>query len=571
MSGTLDVQFCILEQFFPDGPQHPFASTMMKHFNKLGAPLYSIHEYPSLHEQEQRFKNAGWIQAHARSLWDLWSDDEFLSSSTRISLDTVESFDEWEEFALFASHYFLLHASTRKQVEDHDSEMLDDSEKPSAFDDYALIPHISPASDQRRYGAPVPDSDRSLGHHGGLGRQTRLASTSLYSPSDEITNPSHPFPPTRDIPARMCHTTTALKDNCCLLAGGRTSPAGGFQDCWLREGNQWKSIHSLPEPRYRHNAVRLLPRAECVLVYGGKTSNGQVLDSWILWSNDEHGWRYIETNSQKPSARFGACLESINDTTGVLFGGIGKDNTILEDFWTWKLSQRSDGSFYLDLTEQTKKLLASPLFNYTSRFGATVTRTARGLVIAGGIIPRQIVSKDKEILLLNSTKLLNYLQSRDNSVWSNRLISTIGLGADFHGPQPLLTGHVACAVHPDQVLFLGGGAVCFSFGTFWTEGTWLLHRTDSAVLDKWKMVPQSIQPEKKPVTSALPSTSQGPALNKVDKIPVVPRVKVQEAAQFQQVLADGKPVVIEGSDLGPCTELWTNEYIANAVGSDRKV
>lgn len=546
---------------------------MMEHFSKLGAPLYSIHEYQSLHEQEQRFKNAGWIKVHARSLWDLWSDDEFLSSSTRTSLDTVESFDEWEEFALFASHYFLLHASTRKQVEDHDPEMLDDSEEPSASDDYVLCPHIFPESNQRRYGALIPDSDQSLGHHGGLGRQTRLASTSLYSPSNEITNPSHPFPPTRDIPARMCHKTTALRDNRCLLTGGRTSPAGGFQDCWLREENQWKSIHSLPEPRYRHNAVKVLPQAnsECVLIYGGKTSNGQVLDTWILWSDDGHGWRHIETNSQKPLARFGACLESISDTTGVLFGGIGKDNTILEDFWAWNLSQQSDGSFYLGLIKQTEKLRASPLFKYTSRFGTTVTRTAWGLVIAGGIIPRQIVPKDKEILLLDSTELLRCLQSGDNSAWSNRLISTIGLGTDFHGPRPLLTGHAACAVHPDQVLFLGGGAVCFSFGTFWTEGTWLLERTDSTVENTWKMDPKSVQPEGKPGTSALQSTSQGPALNMVDKIPVVPRIQVQNTAQFQQILADGKPVVIEGSNLGPCTELWTKEYMANAVGSDRKV
>ena len=542
---------------------------MMKHFKKLGAPLYSIHEYPSLYQQEQRFKNAGWTQAQARSLWDLWSDDEFLNSSTRASLDAVETFDEWEELALFASHYFLLHASMRNPTADHGSETTDhetDSQA-SASAQYTLLPHCPSNCDQRRFGALVPDSDRSLGHHGGLGRQTRLASTSLYSQCEEITNPNRVFS-SRDIPARMCHTVTALKDNDCVLGGGRTSPASGFQDCWLRQGDRWQPVHSLPEPRFRHGAVKVTPDAssDCVLIYGGKTNNGQVLDTWILWCNNGRGWQTVETNGQTPRARFGASFEMINGITGVLFGGIGKDNTILEDFWTWALCQRRDGTFYLDFIDHTESLKRSPLFKYTSRFGATINRTSRGLLIAGGVVPRQVVPADKELLLLDSSELLNCLQTGGS--WSSSLVSAVGLGANFQGPRPLLTGHVASAVDSDQVLILGGGAVCFSFGTFWTEGTWLLKPVDLDVENKWALVPESVQPKS---SAALPSTSQRSSLEKITDIPVVPRVQVQETAQFQQILADGKPVVIEGSDIGPCTDLWTKEYMTQAVGSDHKV
>lgn len=544
---------------------------MMKHFKKLGAPLYSIHEYPSLCQQEQRFKNAGWAQARARNLWDLWSDDEFLPSSTRASLDAVETFDEWEELALYASHYFLLHASTRNPT-DHGSGTVSDNtgSQASVSAQYTLIPHCPSNAGQRRFGALIPDSDRSLGHHGGLGRQTRLASTSLYSQSEEVTNPNHTFP-SRDITARMCHTATTLKDNDCLLAGGRTSPASGFQDCWLRQGNRWQPVHSLPEPRFRHNAVKVTvtpdDSSDCVLIYGGKTSNGQVLDTWILWCNNGRGWQTIETNGQTPRARFGACLEIINGTTGVLFGGIGKENVILEDFWTWTLCQRIDGTFYLDFTDHTESLRKSPLFDYTSRFGATINHTGRGLLIAGGIIPRRVVPADKELLLLNSTELLNCLQTGNS--WSSSLISAVGLGVNFQGSRPLLTGHAASAVDSEQILILGGGAVCFSFGTFWTEGTWLLKPVELNVESKWALVPESVQPEKS--STPLPSTSQSSKLEKVKDVPVVPRVQVQDPAQFQQILADGKPVVIEGSDIGPCTELWTKDYMTNAVGSDHKV
>ena len=541
---------------------------MMKHFNKLGAPLYSIHEYPSLKQQEQRFKNAGWAQARARSLWNLWSDDQFLSSSTRDSLNKVESFDEWEEFALFASHYFLLHASTRKLAADgNGSEVTHETgSHTSTSAQYVLLPPCPPGGDQRRYGAMIPDiSNKSLGHHGGIGRQTRLASTSLYSQSKDIRKPSHPFP-SGDITARMCHTVTILKDSACLLAGGRTSPAGGFRDCWLRQRSQWKPVHSLPEPRYRHSAVKVNPDAnsEYVLIYGGKTSVGQALDSWILWSDNGNGWQAIETTDRKPCARFGASLETTNDTTGVVFGGIGEDNTILEDFWTWSLYRKEDGSFCLSFADVTEKLQKASLFKYICRFGATVNRTSRGLVIIGGIIPNQIVPADKEILLLDVTELIQV-----SDIQSSNIISAIGLGVSFPGPRPLLCGHVCCTVCPDHILILGGGAVCFSFGTFWTEGTWLLKPVESVVENSWALVPESVQSVERPTT--LPSASFSPALQKDKDIPKVSKVQVTEPAQFEQILVDGKPVVIEGSDIGPCTDLWTKEYMVDAVGSDRKV
>lgn len=532
----------------------------MKHFKKLGAPLYSIHEYPTLEQQEQRFKSAGWEHANARSLWELWSDDEFLSSSVRASLDAVESFDEWEEFALFASHYFLLHASTRNPAATGDlhKTTLEEMAQCNTSEKYTLVPHCPPGGDQRRYGAIIPDQDGSLGHHGGLGRQTRLASTSLYSQSQQTTKPSHPFP-SKEVPARMCHTITSLGDNTCLLVGGRTSPAGGLQDCWIRQKDQWKQIQGLPQPRYRHCAakVTLSGNVESVLIQGGKNSDGKALDTWLLWNSRENKWQTIETNSTgtEPCARFGACMASIDDNTGVLFGGIGKNNVILEDFWTWSLSQRDNGTLSLEFADITEKLQGSShLYKYVCRLGATVNHTSGQLMIVGGIIPRQIVPADKEIILLDV---------------KNSTVSAIGLGRDFPGPRPLLCGHVSYVVEPGHMLILGGGAVCFSFGTFWTEGTWLLKPADSDMENMWAWIPENVHSEEK--SKALPSSSHNGSLPNAEGIQKVPKTQVDDPEKFQQILRDGKPVVIEGSDIGPCTDLWTKEYMTNAVGSDRKV
>src|SRR2546423_123299 len=112
-----DVTFCMLQQYLPEGADHPFAETMLKHFEKLNTPLRSVHEYPDIHSQTQRFFALGYEKVNARNLWRLWSDPLFLSPSQRLALDKTEPFDEWEEFALFASHYILVIAQVGVEVE----------------------------------------------------------------------------------------------------------------------------------------------------------------------------------------------------------------------------------------------------------------------------------------------------------------------------------------------------------------------------------------------------------------------------------------------------------------------
>ncbi|KAL5002110.1 tRNA wybutosine-synthesizing protein 4 [Aspergillus recurvatus] len=587
-----DAQFCILEQFFPDGPNHPFASTMMKHFGKLGAPLYSIHEYPSLPDQERRFTEAGWTHAHARSLWDLWSDDQFVPSALRTSLDSIEPFDEWEEFALFASHYFLLHASTRPGTKETGCVVATDSAVPShqvvnRSDAFRLVPNTSLPTGQRRFGALVPGGEEVVGVHSGWGRQTRVADTDVYATSKDSASSHAQFPSSRDISARLCHTITTFNDNGdCLLVGGRTSPASALQDTWVRKNNAWQASGNLPVARFRHCATRVTLGSDCgsdsVLIYGGKTSDGMTLDTWLLWSDNGGGWNTVTVRTKNdtppPKARFGACLASINSTGGLLFGGIGVDGTILEDFWTWKLYEQADGSACAELTDRTESVRNSSLgFHILPRFGAAVTSTARGLVVSGGIIPRRVVPFNSEILLLDSATLLNCIGT--GSPITTPILFTIGLDPDFPGPRPLLVGHNSHAVNHNQVLLLGGGAVCFSFGTFWTGGTWILCPVDEQVENNWVLVRENAEQRANPAAKKPAKTGTQKASKKhkpkhyksTTKVTPIPRVRVGSPDEFQRILEDAQPVIIESADIGPCTELWTKEYLINTVGSDRKV
>ncbi|KAL4776668.1 tRNA wybutosine-synthesizing protein 4 [Aspergillus nidulans var. acristatus] len=589
-----DAQFCILEQFFPDGPSHPFAATMMGHFGKLGAPLHSIHEFPSLSDQERRFTEAGWTHAHARSLWDLWSDDEFVPAVLRTSLDSVESFDEWEEFALFASHYFLLHASTRPGTKGSrcaatTADVGPSHQAVSRSNEFRLIPNTSLPTGQRRFGALVPGGEGIIGIHSGWGRQTRVADTDVYKTSNDSVGSHAQFPSSSDISARLCHTITTFSDDGdCLLVGGRTSPASALQDTWVRKNNVWQAGSSLPVARFRHCATRVTLGSDCssgsVLIYGGKTSDGTTLDTWLLWNDNGEGWNTVtvrtNNDSPAPKARFGACLASIDSTSGLLFGGIGADGTILEDFWTWKLYEEADGSLCAELTDQTGSLRSSSLgFDILPRFGATVTSTARGLIVSGGIIPRRVVPFNGEILLLDSATLLDCI--KNGLRITTPIISTIGLDPGFTGPRPLLVGHVSHAISTDQVLLLGGGAVCFSFGTFWTGGTWMLCPVGERADNDWALICENVEkPTKAKAAAQIPAKTKKQKVSRkhkpvkyksTTKVTPIRRIRVESADEFQQILEDAQPVIIEDADIGPCTELWTKEYLVNTVGSDRKV
>ncbi|KAJ5690296.1 LCM-domain-containing protein [Penicillium macrosclerotiorum] len=578
---TNDVQFCLLEKYFPDGPNHPYAKGMMLHYENLKAPLFSTNEYPSLAEQEQRFRESGWSHARAQTLWDLWSNSPFLVDSVRIGLDSCEAFDEWEELALFASHFFLLIASTKPGGSPgttglagvaNETEVTEGNVSPQ-FVLQGPLP-TGQGCGRRRYGAWLPDGPHTIGHHGGQGEQARLATTDLYSRSDVAETVSS-FP-SRDIPTRMCHTITALgKKGDCILIGGRASPTAPLNDCWLRQDNTWCQVHPLPEARFRHSAtdVSLSAVSTSILVYGGKTKNNTILESWILWNDqDQQGWRNVRVIGSKPEARFGACFAKTSASTGVLFGGIGYNATILEDFWTWSLLRSDDGSLEVELTDVTKYIRTSSpqLFPYLSRFGATVNATSQGLVVAGGIIPRRLIPAAKEILLLDSTHLASTTLAQSHNP---NIITAIGLGAAFAGPRPLLTGHVACTIDSDHVLFVGGGAVCFPTGTVWTEGAWILHPADSNTENTWGIVApkkKAAEPIARKDSMPMPQTKRATLEEGLPPSPI-PRVRIESAAQFEQIVANGKPVVIEGADIGPCTTRWTKEYLACTVGEDRKV
>lgn len=54
---------------------------------------------------------------------------------------------------------------------------------------------------------------------------------------------------------------------------------------------------------------------------------------------------------------------------------------------------------------------------------------------------------------------------------------------------------------------------------------------------------------------------------------VVPTVRARLCASlsFEDVVAQGQPVILEGLETGDCTARWSLDYLASRIGKDRKV
>ncbi|SMY27643.1 unnamed protein product [Zymoseptoria tritici ST99CH_1A5] len=581
-----DVRFCLLEQHLPDGPDHPFAATMLAHFDKLRTPLRAA---GTMEDMKARFVSAGFPESGTdiRSLWELWSDPTFLSAEERRALDRVEPFDEWEEFALFGSHYFLLvaekepnknysqtsvHRASRasffagssraSMVSSPSSDRPDVPQYHFTASDVVDAHEILEPHDYRRFTAIIPpafaeSSDGSVGLHGGMGTQERLSSCNTYS-SFEAGHALEPIigPPIRN--GIMCHAVTKLGSTSnCVLTGGRTSPDKASAESWLRLDGKWRRVQDLPTGRFRHCAVPLVlptnPRpAHTVLMFGGKTGDGQVLDEWLIWTG-ETGWQQVTMKGEeKPAARFGATMitDSREGTSGVLIGGMTSAGRVLNDFWHWNLERDMTLTCRNVTTRATAFLKADACI--LGRFGAQLVRSPQGILMIGGITGARMLTRQDEILNMKTLR-----------------------PQPLEGSRPLFVGHSVQDVD-DSILILGGGATCFSFGTSWSRSC-LLNRTPP---DSFQMIWQLQTTQE----AGKPTAEQSKPFNETPKNPnpstqslalpiptPIPEQTLTSTTSFPTIISASRPIIFKSCDLGRCTSLWTTPYLKSAVGATRPV
>ncbi|PNS18317.1 hypothetical protein CAC42_6134 [Sphaceloma murrayae] len=564
-----DARFCLLEQHLPDGADHPFAATMLKHFRKLRTPLHAI---GTLNDTRRRFEAAGWPSGGVdiQTLWQVWSNEHFVTSVERQALDKVEAFDEWEEFALFGSHYFLLQASNQSKETVGSTEDRGDTSKSGAREEshLQLSPRNFEASaipglyEDRRFAAAtiVPynclagvEKRVVVGHWGGMGHQQRHKSADAYNSDIATSGNEAPLRRLIELPSGLVGhtiTTCTLPEPSLVLIGGRGAPDKATDACWRLTDGLWKPTHSLPRDRFRHCAMEITscPSLETasttVLVFGGKTSTGDILNDWLLL-DPVNGWVSCQMSGEHPEPRFGAASSvDASGASGMILGGMRSDGTVIEDAWSWRLDISRAG-----LTIHCANLFsesASDERRSLYRFGAQIVQHGAETLLVGGIASRGMLDRSNEIMSLTNLMGLRV-------TWIQR---------------PLLIGFSTLSCK-DGLLLLGGGAICFSFGAYWNKNQHIKETGKNTA--SWRALDLSAaSPEQ-----SCGSVSRGTEANLHDGIGKEPvnigRSKIPRPVDFYNVLLASQPVILEQLNIGPCTRLWTTDYLNKRIGAERLV
>ncbi|EEU42559.1 uncharacterized protein NECHADRAFT_47919 [Fusarium vanettenii 77-13-4] len=556
-------EFCLLEQILPHGPEHPFARTMLSHFNKLNTSLKSVHQYQTLESQRQRFETRGWGHVDIWDLWEAWNSEVFLSSAERAALDDIEPFDEWEEFVLFSRHYFVMHATAYPKNDQATGRYspLPTPERVVKVDMNALGSLGAP---KRRFGAPMMATSAEGGQYLlntlGMGISARLDSCDVYSvQADSLPFQMAPVGPS----ARLCHTLTDLGSSGVLLVGGRASPSRAFADCWLfnQVSNSWEKTFDLPVSLFRHSTIRL-PNSSLALVFGGKTGPSKISPDYLVF-HPVKGWLKCTVSGVVPDPVFGSSAITSVDVAskpgtfqGLLCGGIMEDGKISDNAYIWTIDVTGiEPSIHFEsVTDFDKHAWA------LSVFGAQSVDTGPLTVLCGGV-GQDPSSQGQSVACV--------------SLSGGRLTTFAAMLSDKVEELPFMVGSSAISLNSSLVI-VGGGATCFSMGTFWD--------TNVYTADFTNVVPDASGPQSticKPLSLGYadspklthPSTDGADRLVPQGKatITTIPRVQLKSGTGMEKLIQERKPVIIEGLDLGGCVEKWTPEYMVQRLGETKEV
>ncbi len=574
--------FILEEQILPAGSYHPFARTMLSHFSKLNTPLNCISTYPSMKDQINRFKHLGYRNVEAVDLGQIWDNE--ISDDVKQKVENLEEFDEWEEFYLFCQHYIVLHASTdeifhkifnygRHRV----SEYKPDETIGSPNWEFSLK---KTDKLERKFAAADTILDSSILVTGGFS-STRLHDSVLITAplsrnlnekpeaNDKFQVAHHSLTP------RLCHTITSISKHEALLVGGRTKPSKSLSDCSLWKHNastgihEWITVGSLPSPRSRHASVSIGQGK--VLVFGGLNSRHTDESPFLLWdSKHPELWTQLsfEYNGKRPlrSKKSSAFTWNEELGMGVLIGGMNLDHQIESRVYIVKFV--SESKLKINLLPS----LGAPL-TWLGRFGCqTKFIDNENLLVSGGVSSEGLFNRYNTLITLNTT---------------TGSVSPIPISEKVWNKMPLLVGfnlvqlQKAASDQYNILSCIGGGAVCFSFGSCWNNILFLSQKQ----LNKPKGVTQllgkinyglKIENETRVVKRSINpviDSSNALGVSSFEKVIPIESIDFKDLTEslWSLIQSRKQPIVFKNCDLGSCLTDWSAEYLKNKVGSERQV
>ncbi|KAK9537312.1 hypothetical protein VZT92_004941 [Zoarces viviparus] len=448
--------FVMYEQMHP---QDPFGRIMQDHFRKLNSTLHALRQYPDAAAQRRRFLEKGWEQCVCLDVNDFYLG--LLPEDERCRVESLEPFDEYEEWHQKCSHYFILTASQGSLMA---QAILTHAPVPPAA---SICPSWSPTALSVQT-IPVPMEGLGMASTsvspgqvlltGGSSRGGRGPVTRILLRGQEGWRSVSVEPPV-DLGVRLYHTATSLPGGL-VVYGGRSSPLSptrGLLRVTLDTRGPPGPLHSedgdtgtlcveqmvctgdAPAPRWRHTAASVSHKGKSFLfVFGGKNESEAALgDAYFLCLDQQH-WTEIPLEGAAPEARHShsACWYRGGV---VVFGGLDRRGVPLGDT---AVLRPTDGGFSWERIE----LQPPPV----PRYSHSAHVIGEKLVVVGGVWLHSDGVPGVVIIHLTTRSSVELSLDTTSVPWPLMLHSFCSELTDSEEP---------------ELLLMGGGGNCFSFGT----------------------------------------------------------------------------------------------------------
>lgn len=458
-----DALFVVYEQM---RPHDAFGQVMQRHFRQLGSPLHGLERFPDVEAQRRRFLEAGWAACSAVDMNAFYR--RFLPSEERRRAEQLEPFDEFEEWHLKCSHYFILAASrghtlspTRVFPPSDAFSQLDPA-PPSGVFRARVVAADRPDQSLNRYGHASVALRRDLilsagGFGAQAGRHCRVRSLHALAARGSEWEGAHICGRGAEAgwDGRLHHTMTRLSDTHVVVLGGRLSPvtpasgilqlrlcrseAQGAEDLDLTVAKAGAEGEDSTPACWRHSTTEVSYESQRYLfVYGGRSVLHPVLSGWHFLHVGTMAWVSIPVKGQAPAGRHSHSACSWQGGA-LIAGGLGLSEEPLGSVFFLK---PTSGGFLWEPVE-----IQPPV---TPRYSHTAHVLNGNLLLVGGVCIHS--SSVPGVTVINlSTGLSSEYQIDSTCV-----------------PWPLMLHNHTSILLPEEqkLLLLGGGGNCFSFGTY---------------------------------------------------------------------------------------------------------
>lgn len=439
-SNLKDSHFIMLEQLIPEGLYEPFSKQMLKHFKKNDSPLQSVINYHTIQSQIDRFTKLGYSNCNAGDMLQLWNN---LSLEIKQKIETIQPFDELEEFHLFCHHYIISHCTNNSEftfVEPYNFHKTNHLTKVEDLKEISIQTKISINDTQikRTFGSSISMGPTKLIYFGGCTPYRVNELLMIDTKKNEILKSQ-----SKDRPlARTCHALIKSEENAILLVGGRNAPHKPYKDVWSYDlsNETWKQCANLPQTRFRHCITSY--DSENIIIYGGKTPDTSKDPAILKYNYIEDKFDTITVDVPMKSL-VSSAMDYQHSTNRLVIAG-GYDST------TYNISDKFS-IFKFDGPDKLVQVneFTNPLFQ---RYGSkTKFINETQIILIGGTSSGGLFNDKTSIIIVDITTGDIESVPIPEKIWQDESLMFVGFELEWDNETKQLT-------------IIGGGATCYGFG-----------------------------------------------------------------------------------------------------------